>query len=254
MPGTAANVKFAKTVAIVIDAVKHATGVQDDGSKAVTLSKLSAINAADDVLARFYTAHTYDNLGDLAQHVIHFHNHLRHYYDQLRRLLDERSSNSGHAAPINGDARWWKLPNSLYASDLRFFDSAHGLRNVPLRKKRRARLCEATTTPSELETVITTEWNPNAFQRATQALNGIHQLLQSASWDFVRRFAADVHKDDLDLLRTRLPTLKVLGISRIHMTTLNKPFFDGMDLTNEAQTYTASLLITGLTYPDTTCE
>ena len=125
---------------------------------------------------------------------------------------------------------------------------------MPLRKKRRARLCEATTTPSELENVITTEWNPNAFQRATQALNGIHQLLQSASWDFVRRFAADVHKDDLDLLRTRLPTVKVLDTSRIHVTTLNKPFFEGMDLTNEAQTYTASLLITGLTYPDTTCE
>ena len=62
MPGTAANVKFAKTVAIVIDAVKHATGVQDDGSKAVILSKLSAINAAYDALARFYTAHTYDKL------------------------------------------------------------------------------------------------------------------------------------------------------------------------------------------------
>ena len=182
MPGTAANVKFAKTVAIVIDAVKHATGVQDDGSKAVILSKLSAINAAYDALARFYTAH--DNLGDLAQHVIHFHNHLRPCYDKLRRLLDERSSNSGHAAPINGEARWWKLPNSLYASDLRFFDSAHGLRNVPLRKKRRARLCEATTTPSELENVITTgveskcvstsnpssQWHPSAAPKCFMGL------------------------------------------------------------------------------------
>ena len=59
--------------------------------------------------------------------------------EALKRRFAQRTRDAVHAPHlIHGEARWWKLPETSYASDLRFFDSVHGLRNVPLRKKRRA--------------------------------------------------------------------------------------------------------------------
>ena len=64
--------------------------------------------------------------------------------EALKRRFAQRTRDAMHAPHlINGGARWWKLPDGSYASDLRFFDTAHGPRNVPLRKKRRARQCAA---------------------------------------------------------------------------------------------------------------
>ena len=45
----------------------------------------------------------------------------------------------GHMKRLNEerDRHWWKLPLSAYDGELRFFDSKDGLRNVPLKKKKR---------------------------------------------------------------------------------------------------------------------
>jgi len=45
--------------------------------------------------------------------------------DQMKRVTEER------------DRRWWRLPPSAYDGELHFFDSKDGLRNVPLKKKKR---------------------------------------------------------------------------------------------------------------------
>jgi len=55
--------------------------------------------------------------------------------EQLRLLLNYMSRSIEER-----DRRWWKLPACAYEGELHFFDSKDGLRNVPLKKKRRQRL------------------------------------------------------------------------------------------------------------------
>ena len=52
--------------------------------------------------------------------------------EQLRLLLNYMSR-----CNEKRDQHWWKLPLCAYEGELRFFDSKDGLRNMPLKKKRK---------------------------------------------------------------------------------------------------------------------
>ena len=52
--------------------------------------------------------------------------------EQLRVLLRAMEHHNREL-----DKHWWKLPEHAYEGDLRFFDSDAGVRNVPLKKKKR---------------------------------------------------------------------------------------------------------------------